>query len=298
MQSFVLSFASGISSKSGEGRIDDSILIARVDPEIFPLYVYLEDLELAASFRFSKNTDVNKPSSSQFFERYNLGMRQSGQKSYWDLSLRSEFAYRYYVDSIWELDEDILSLSLLRMSTGKEKFKYTYSLVANMAVFPAYTIERFGNNEDKKIRSGGFFDPGDVQLAYGLTWRFWKNSFLNVSMASIKIQSISTYIFPDDPLQIGDYRRLWTMDYGFSLNTRINHKISRRLKWDNQTRFFFNSLERQDMRFDMNNQLRINVIRFFNISLISRVQYFPILNEKIQLLQEFRLGFEWILSPS
>ncbi len=275
----------------------DTFLILPFVQDSFPIRIYREDLELSANFSVAKNSHNDKPSALQFAERYDLGLRLPKINSYWDISIHSEIGYKYFLDSLWQLTDDVLNISVFRLGSGKTKFKYTYSLQINTAVLPSYKIKRTGKDSYFTLRSGGFFDPGDIQIAYGFSWRFWDYCLLNVSLATIKLQSVSIYETPDSGNEYGQFRKKWNLDYGFSLSTRISHQLSKRLRWDNQTRLFLNSLDKKTIRLDMNNQLRYKLMDFLSISACTRLNYLPAINNKLQLYQEFRLGFEWILSP-
>lgn len=250
---------------------------------------------LAISFNISQNDTRDQPSSFQLTEHYDLRMRLQGRKNYWDISLKSDLGYEYFLDSIWELRDDDLNISAFRLCSSEAKLKYTYSIQLNTILLPEHKMIYAENDSYARLRSGNFFNPGDIQLAYGLSWRFWEYSLINVSLATIKFQGAPIYRQPDSLNIFGYYERKLSLDYGFSFSSRISHQISKRLKWNNQCRFFFNSLEHKSIRLDVYNQLSYSIINWLNLSILSRLNYFPMIQEKVQVIQEFRLGFDWNL---
>ena len=261
-----------------------------------PFRVYHESISLSASFTLAKNSSTLHASFVQFSEFYSLGIRVKSGRSEYDISADSEIGYKYYLDSIWDQTEDRLALSAFRFGTQQKKIRYTYSIQLNTSVLPVYMTNLSLEQPDKKFKSGGFFNPGELNLAYGFSWSFWDISFLNVSLASVKLQSSSSYLYNDTGYESGQFRREWKVDYGLSVNLRINHHLSKRILWLNQSRFFFNSPDKNNLRLSINNQLEYKLISFLKLSAYTRVDYFPLIRQKVQIIQEFRLGFEWTLS--
>lgn len=259
--------------------------------------VYHENIDVSTSFSIAKNSLPQYSSFFQFTEFYRLGLKRLAKKSELDVSLDSEIGYKYYLDSVWELNQDRFDMSIFRFEKLERRFRYTYSLQINTSLLPRYKTRYEQNDSGIKLKSGGLFDPGELCLAYGFAWSFWDFSFLNVSLATIKVQSVSKYIIDAPETSAGYYKKEWKIDYGLSVNLRINHRLSERIQWLNQSRLFFNSLDKTKLRLSIQNQIEYRIIRFVKLSLSTRIDYFPVLHTKVQIVQEFRLGFEWRLSP-
>lgn len=264
---------------------------------LVPFDVYKEDLEFSTSFSFANNGSMNEASSIQVEEYYDFGSRILLEHSYWDLSLQSRMAYKYYLDSTWQLSEDKLSLSAFRLSQGKARFKYTYSIQINFSTLPSYSYKSKVDDSVFRLRSGGFFDPGDIQIAYGFSIRFWEYSLINFSLATIKIQRSSVYQVPENSADNAYYKPLWNIDYGFSMNTRISHQFNKRIRWDNQSRLFLNSIDKKTIRLNINNQIRYKLNKHLVFSALTQLNYTPRIVDKVELSQEFRLGVYWSLCP-
>ncbi len=280
-----------------ESVFPDSLIFSPTIGTKLPIRVYHEKLSLSTSFNLAKNAVPRNFSFFQFSEIYSVGLRMEFKQSELDFSLDSEIGYKYYLDSIWELTDDRFALSVFRFGSQVKKFRYTYSLQLNTSVLPSYVNVADLDDSSTKLKSGGLFNPGELSLAYGFAWSFWDFSFLNVSLATIKLQSSSKYIIGEDESDIGYFKREWIIDYGLSINLRVNHSLSKRLLWLNQSRFFFNSLDKNKLRLSINNQLEFKLIRSLKLITATRIEYFPVIQSKIQIRQEFRLGFEWIFSP-
>ncbi len=264
--------------------------------KLVPFRIYHERISLSSSFTLAKNASAVHTSFFQFSENYSLGLRIKAGQSEYDISADSEIGYKYYLDSIWDQTEDQLAMSIFRFGSREKKFRYTYSMQLNSSILPVYKSDPSEFRAEKRLKTGGFFNPGELNLAYGFSWSFWDISFLNVSLASMKLQSFSDYLYNDSGPKVAGYKRVWKLDYGMSVNLRINHHLSKRLIWLNQSRFFFNSPDKHNLRLSINNQLEYKLISFLKLSAYTRVDYFPSIRQKIQVIQEFRLGFEWTLS--
>ncbi len=264
----------------------------------YPVKIYREDGDASATFIVSKNTLLEEASSIQLSGHYNLGLMITRPECIWDVGVHSDLGYRYYFDSLWSVTENMFSVDAFRLSSPDKKINPTCIFQLNSPLLNSYSMMRNANDSYRKINSGGFFNPGEFQISYGYSWRFWKYSIINFSLASIKLQSLMIYKASDDPSGFGLYERHWQLDYGGGVNIHILHDFLRRFRWDNQTRIFFNSLDKEAIRIELSNRLRYRLYGPLAISANSRISYLPVVYSKVQIRQEIRLGFEWTLSPN
>ncbi len=261
-----------------------------------PVEILRERLELSASFTFTKNTYIDQPSSFLISECYDLGLSLQGKKYRYELSVLSELAYKHFIDSIWTITSDLIDIDIVRINSIGSRFKNTLSTHFHSALFPVYKLKMSYNDTPLSLRSGGFFNPGEFQIAYGVCYQFWKHSLINLSLASIKLHSFSKYEYPNENSIRGDFKRVWKMDYGFSLSSRISHDLSKRLRWDNLTRIFLNSIDKGTTRIDMSNRMRYKLFKNLGISALTKLSFAPAIHPKTQWIQDIQLGLEW--SPS
>ena len=260
-----------------------------------PLKIYHESIELSAKFSLSENNFNKDISTFELSERYELSMKVKPEKSYWDISIRSEIAYTFILDSLWKQSEDVFSLSVFRLNDSGSRLNQTFSLSLKTKLLPDKQIQKASDGQYKSISSAKFFNPGNVHLSYGYTWRFWEICLLNFSLATIKVESIPVYEYPNDEHRFGYYKRTWNLDYGFSLNIKIEHNFNKRLKWQHQSFFFVNSLQTNSIRFDLNNQIRYLLGQHLSLTVSTKLDYNLLLSPKMMLRQDFRLGFIWSL---
>jgi len=261
--------------------------------QALPFKVYHESIELSAKFSLSKNAIFGDVSTFEIAERYELGLRFKPEESYWDFSVRSETAYSLFIDSLWQLSEDVFSLSLFRLSNRESSLNQTFSIHLKTKLLPEKQRRRGIDGNYRSISSAHFFNPGNVQISYGFTRRFWDVCLLNFSLATIKIESTPIFEFPSEEAEYGFYRRTWSMDYGFSMHLSVEHSLSRRLRWYNKSLFFVNSLQRNSMRLDISNQFKYLLANHLSLTASTKLNFLPVVNANLLFQQDFRLGFIW-----
>jgi hypothetical protein len=252
--------------------------------------VYAEELELSFLMKLSVGSSRDMVSTINLSESYSLGLRFFYAKSDWDFSLLSELGYKYYPDSIWQITDDNFSLKLFRIMENGKKLNQTYNLNFGTILLNDYDLLEDTEGKITKTRSRTFLNPFNLDLAYGFSCRFWNFSFINVSLATLKIQRIPVYHTGDSDKSAGVYLASWTVDYGLSFNTNIHRNFGKKLKWINRTGFFINSGEGKGIHLDLNNQIKYSFYKGVSVSLNTRITYNPQSITEFQLLREFRLN--------
>lgn len=261
-----------------------------------PVQIYTEELEFSFLMKLSSRSSDQKVSAFNFNESYTLGMRFAYANSDWDFSLLSDLGYKYYVDSIWEITDDKLRLKLFRiMETGK-KLNTTYHLSFSTVILNDYELHKDQEGRMTKVRAKSLLNPFNLDLAYGFSYRFWNFSFVNISLATLKIQRVPVYHRGDAEKTAGAYLSAWTFDYGLSINANIHRNFARKFKWINRTGFYINSGEGKDIYLDLNNQIKYSIYKGISVSLQTRINYNPHSRINFQLLREFRINLALLFS--
>lgn len=131
-----------------------------------------------------------------------------------------------------------------------------------------------------------------MNIGYGLNINFWNYSYLNFSFASIKLASKqrtenvvteAKYIARTDKI-------IFTSDYGFQLLSSIEKKIFKDLNWENKSVLFTTGFNKEVTKFDMQNQLTLQLFKLIKIKLDQKTSYDFNQSEKIQLRFELLIG--------
>ncbi len=261
-----------------------------------PIQVYSEELEFSFLMKLSSRSSEQKVSAFNFNESYTLGMRFAYANSDWDLSVLSELGYKYYVDSIWEITDDKFRLKLFRIIETGKKLNTTYHLSFSTVMLNDYELHKDLEGRMTKVRAKNLLNPFNLDLAYGFSCRFWNFSFVNISLATLKIQRVPVYHGGDAEQSAGAYLSTWTFNYGLSINANIHHNFAKKFKWINRTGFYINSGEGKDIYLDLNNQIKYSVYKGISVSLQTTINYNPHSTINFQMLREFRINLALLLS--
>jgi hypothetical protein len=249
---------------------------------------------LSASYATSTNwggQDLrNYSSASNLLYRHNLF---SDGYSHAHL-VAADLGYLKFVDSTWVKHMDRLQVNLLWYS-GSRKLNHSYSLVLATQFLPntvlEYNLETL-LNEERSV--GGFMNPFTLDGSYGAVWSFWQGSNINFAFATLRFSAApKSSIGPafTDASMIEGLNAYYFVNYGFSFTTAIKKPIGKHLEWINNSRFFVNGVNRNNVNFDFNNMVVVKLWKYIQLRIDTRFAYNPMLNYDLQFRQEVLLGF-------
>ncbi|CAN5425008.1 hypothetical protein BH11BAC2_BH11BAC2_23010 [soil metagenome] len=211
-------------------------------------------------------------------------------------SFRSEISYLNYADSTWIKGSDYLRVNLNWMSIPGKKITQTYSVYFSTQWLNSWTMIPLAD-QTRKSWSGGFMNPANMELSYGTTIELLKNSRLILSPATVKIQSRPRYPLNPDPDKEKDKTLFITKhsyirtEYGFSAQVNLFEQFCDDiLLLENDSRFFFNALNKQGIHLDLSNRIAIRFLKFLQLRLDTKILYDPDYSMHFQYRQEVLLG--------
>ncbi len=208
-------------------------------------------------------------------------------------SLQFELGMIKYADSTWTKSSDLIRLNC-QYRQQKRSVMVNYSIMLQTQLLNSYSYE-FSESEFKKVQTGGLFLPFQLEIGYGLAWRFWTYSTVSISMATVKL-SLYPEIDARRIIAIGDEvaktrRGVLFMEYGFSGSWYINKSLNERLEWKSNGNFFGNGLSRSKFQLSVSNQLSFTIWKYLKLILDSRLNYYPAYSYKMQFRNEILLGW-------
>ena len=204
--------------------------------------------------------------------------------------LRSEINYQKFIDSSWVKNSDNIFLSSIWILNKKEGFKNSYSVSFKTQLTntwePSYQIP------GSRILKSGPFLPFTFVAGYGIHRTFWKNSYVNISFASIKINSIPR---TEEAVKENKYfattnKMIFKSEYGLNIQSVINRNISKFVTWENKVSCFTTVFNRNSLIFDIQNRVSVKLNRFLKIKLVYTLDYDIIISEKLQTKYELLVG--------
>lgn len=257
----------------------------------------LINCELSASYIDQRNWGFEDQSMLSFLGSINLRQnlkRQSGWEH--NFNLNSEISYLRYADSIWLKNSDYVRLRLQWNNYTNKKIQYSYAIFMSTQWLNNYTSTNSENGKRKEW-TGGIFNPATLELAYGFNKNIWKNSNINVAFVTVKISSRPRNQDLPDVTNEKDQSLFITKhsyvksSYGFSAQLSVYEELYQNIVLiENDSRLFFNALNRNAIHFDINNKIGIRFLKYLQLRFDLHLIYNPDYSNRIQYRQEVLLG--------
>lgn len=210
-------------------------------------------------------------------------------------SLRTNLGYLKILDSIWIKNNDNWRINCVLIENQNKWLTHTYSIAARSQFLNTY---RYVYNTDKdetvKTKTAAFFNPAIITLAYGVSYSFWEDNFINFNFAAVS--------FKTQP-RFGNYRKskdyelaktkamYMYADYGMNIQTNINKAINPFTQWENYSSFFVNGINKQQVNLDFSNAITFKFLKFVQFRIATHILYDALFSTKLQYQNEFTLGF-------
>ncbi|HQV40073.1 MAG: hypothetical protein IPO60_15025 [Flavobacteriales bacterium] len=206
----------------------------------------------------------------------------------------ADLGYQKFVDSTWVKSIDRLQVNLLWNKTSR-KFNSSYSIAFGTQFMPD-AVPEYDPEQDKTVERsvGGFLNPFNLQLGYGLVFSFWEKSNINFAFATLQMSSspkATTSPAFTGANVIEGKKAYYFMNYGFSVSTAINKNFGEHIQWINNTRIFGNGLDRDHVNLQFSNMVIVKLWKYLQLRFDTRLAYSPMLNYKMQFRQEALIGF-------
>jgi len=248
---------------------------------------------LSASYINYKNWKYNGSDNYTFLVRENLNYDTLGNN--WETHIRfnGELGYMKFIDSAWYKNTDYLDLSVEVVKTKSKKLTNIFTIYFNSQFLSNYDNYYKDDGTINKRWSGGFGNPMNIEIGYGTTIRFWKTCRINLTFISLRTNVIPAL----DNREIADknefiYKKsIISSEYGLGIQTFIRHDLCKKIRWENNVRFFANAINRENFDIDFRNKIIFHLIKYLDLIFDSRIRYKPYPPYKFQFRNELMLSF-------
>lgn len=225
-----------------------------------------------------------------FSIKLNLIRVRNGKFQQSKQELISELSFTKYVDSITEVNEDMIEFT----SNWEFRAKSVLNTI-HLKIVSQFTNSYeyiYSNNSFNKILAKEFLFPVTVSLGVGLNYTFEKVNYLNFSLVDIKTTLISQNYAGTNP----EAKKLSSKIYyvpqvGISINSSIYKSWTREaFIWRNNSKIFAKGFTKNDININFKNRFMYEIYKWINISLENQIIYDPLFNYKLQLRNEVVVG--------
>jgi len=268
----------------------DSSLVATLRPSTSKTLTYT--LSLTSSYSTYSNWSAGDHNNFSFQGNGDFFYTLRKEKFREQYSFRSSLNFIKFVDSLWIKATDYWKASVRFTDQPSKDFTHSYSLLVASQWLDSY---RYVTHDSLlvKERRGNFMNPGSITLAYGLNWHFWQRSSVNFSFASVKITTKPRYIsavVKEEELARTTNSLIYS-EYGMSIQTDIEKRISPNLAWENNSTFFSNGISKSRVQADFMNSFSLRFLRFMEFRIDTHIVYDPLYSYRLQFLHGFMIGF-------
>lgn len=247
----------------------------------------------SASYVHYKNWKYNGNNNYSFLLRSNINYDSIG--TLWETHIRfnGELGYMKFADSTWYKNTDYLDFSTDVVKNSHKTFTNIFTFYFNSQFLSNY--ENYYNDSGyyNKRWTGGFGSPMNIDLGYGTTVRFWKTCRINLTFVTLRTSTNPILDFEPGKQQndIIYKKTLITSEYGLGVQTYIRKNIGSKVRWENYSRCFANAINRTKFDIDFRNRVIINIFKYLDLIIDSRIRYMPYPPYKFQFRNELMLSF-------
>jgi len=256
-----------------------------------PTITYVNNI--SASYVNYKNWKYNGDSNYIFLVRQNLNYDTLGKD--WETHIRfnGELGYMKFVDSTWYKNTDYLDFSAEIVKTKNKTFTNIFTFYFNSQFLSNYDNYYTDDGLSSTRWSGGFGNPMNLEIGYGTTARFWKTSRINLTFITLRT-NVNPYLENQNSINKNDFiykKSIISSEYGLGIQTFIRYNLCKRIRWENNTRFFGNAINREHFDIDFRNRLVFHLIKYLDFIIDTRIRYMPHPPYKLQFRNELMLSF-------
>jgi hypothetical protein len=148
----------------------------------------------------------------------------------------------------------------------------------------------------KKVMTGSFLIPFDLELGYGFAVTFWEHSTVNFALATVRLRGI-----PDAAATGNDFyendklirlrKGFMIMNYGASGQWYIRKDLNDKVEWSSNGRFFLDGFNRESVGMFMSNTITFSIWRYLKLVIESVSTYNSFRSYKMQYRNQIMLGW-------
>ncbi len=253
-------------------------------------------IELFVSSSFQRNLEWKSTNNSGLLLSGSFNLNSIKKTDYKNTirEIRTDLSYNHFIDSITIKSNDNIFLSSIWAFMENPYLKNSFLINLKTQLTNTWEYLYINNSKSRKWKSGPML-PANFTAGYGINFLFWKTSYLNISFATLRINS-----FPkndDVPKETNVFAStdhvLFNSEYGFNLQSCIKLPLLKKFLLENKTSFFGNGLDKKMLNLDMQNVFSYPISQEFKIRIENKVAYELRVSSKIQHRFEIIIGYSF-----
>lgn len=209
-------------------------------------------------------------------------------------NLKLELGFTRILDSVWYKHADQLCSQYI-LKVGQNKWSQSANCMLNAKLLNSYEyVINSQTGNQNKIQTGTFFSPSSLEIGYGINYIFLKQSIINFSLATarFRISSENRMAINDGSIALSRLGKSYVLfDYGFSLQYSILHDITKIISLHSSGKMFLKGLHREKVEMDISQKWMLKITKSLHLRTDVKIVYAPVISHKMQLRNEFMVGF-------
>ena len=253
-------------------------------------------IDLFVSSSLTKNKDWKSTSNSgiQFNESFNLISIKKMNVSNTIRELHTDLSYIHFIDSTTIKSTDDIFLSSIWAFMEQPHFKNSFIINLKSQLTNTWEYPYINNLKVRKWKSGPLL-PANFLAGYGINFNIGKTSYLNISFATIKINSFpKTDNFPVETNVFASTNKVqFNSEYGFNLQSYIRLPLLKNFLMENRTSLFGNGIDKKTLNLDIQNIFSLQTSQAMKIRFENKVAYEHRISSRIQYRFEILIGYSF-----
>lgn len=273
---------------SGGAILEDSI----ISEKNLSGKIYLKGF-LATSYNNFENWNEKNATGIFLSGQFNINCKKSARNKSTLYELRTELGYYKFIDSSWFKTKDEFFLSIIQTSEGTKTVQFAFSANLKSQITDTWITRRTG--EKRKWVSGPIL-PATFMTGIGINFMLKQNSFINISIATIKVKSDQpSKSIPENYKIIGKTKNvILYSEFGCSMQSCILKPFGKYLSFVNKNILFTSGVSLKKLSLDSRNIITYKLFRFIKLQIENRIVYDYLVSSKLQLSNEMLLGFSFM----
>jgi hypothetical protein len=248
------------------------------------------EIFVASYFLFNKNWKGENNLSVVLAGTLNISINKENKNRNQILEIRGDINYQKFIDSSWIKNNDNFFMSSIWVNKyqGQIKSSFQQSIKTQCTNTWEYSSSTPGF---RKWKSGPFL-PFTFIAGYGINKKFRNNSYINISLISINLESMprKESTIRDENVIATTNKIIFNSEFGINIQTVLTKKLTRNIIWENKAVAFSDYTDFKNLNLDIQNILSVVPYRFIKIRLTHNLIYNKMLYDKIQNRYELLIG--------
>jgi hypothetical protein len=244
------------------------------------------------SLTLNRNRKENFPAGLFFSGVYNYNFRNNKELRGSLTEIHVGLTYARLFDSLWIKTKDYISYSSIWTFDNGRQVKDAVNLGFRTQLANSWEINSLNNTTKKSWKSGPFV-PAYLVAGYGVNSFLGRNSYLNISLAALKISSLARTANAEDGEKYfaRTDKIVLLSEYGFNVQARINRPLGNKIVFENRTSLFGSGLKGKTVSLDMLNIIAYAPFRPIKIRFENSIGYDYQFSVKLQTRYELLFGY-------